>query len=301
VWEGEPGDRRTLTYAELLAETCRCARALQRLGVARGDRVTVYLPLVPELVIAVLACARIGAAHSVVFGGFAPEALRDRIRDSGSTVVITADGGWRRGQVVPLKANVDAALDGAPGVRAVLVLQRVGPRANAAMRAGRDHWWHEAVPREPADCEPEAMGAEDLLFLLYTSGTTGKPKGIVHTTGGYLTGVSATARWVFDLKDDDVYWCTADVGWITGHSYVVYGPLANAATVLIYEGAPDHPGRDRFWEIVARRSSTRRPRRSARSCVGATTCRAATTSRRCACSAAWASPSTPRRGCGTAT
>jgi acetyl-CoA synthetase len=256
VWEGEPGDRRTLTYAELLAETCRCANALRRLGVARGDRVTLYMPLVCELVIAVLACARIGAAHSVVFGGFAPEALRERIRDSGSTVVITADGGWRRGQVVPLKANVDAALDGAPGVHSVLVLERVGPLAGAAMRPGRDHWWHDVVPREPADCAPEAMGAEDLLFLLYTSGTTGKPKGIVHTTGGYLTGASATARWVFDLKDDDVYWCTADVGWITGHSYVVYGPLANAATVLIYEGAPDHPGRDRFWEIVARHRAT---------------------------------------------
>jgi acetyl-CoA synthetase len=256
VWEGEPGDERALTYAELLAEVCRCANALRALGVKRGDRVTVYMPLVPELAVALLACARIGAAHSVVFGGFAPEALRERILDSGSVVVLTADGGWRRGHVVPLKANVDAALEGAPCVRSVIVLRRVGAGAPVPMRPSRDFWWHELVPPQPPTCAPAEMASEDLLFLLYTSGTTGKPKGIVHTTGGYLTGVSATMRWVFDLKDDDVYWCTADIGWVTGHSYVVYGPLANAATVVMYEGAPDWPAKDRFWDLIARRKVT---------------------------------------------
>jgi acetyl-CoA synthetase len=257
VWEGEPGDERTLTYAELLEEVCRCANALRALGVRRGDRVTMYMPLVPELAVALLACARIGAVHSVVFGGFSPEALRERIRDSGSVVVITADGGWRRGQVVPLKANVDEALEGASPVRSVVVLRRVGAeRAPVTMRTSRDLWWHEIVPPQPPTCAPEAMASEDMLFLLYTSGTTGKPKGIVHTTGGYLTGVSATTRWVFDLQDDDVYWCTADVGWVTGHSYVVYGPLANAATVVLYEGAPDWPAKDRFWDLVERRKVT---------------------------------------------
>ncbi len=256
VWEGEPGDERTLSYAELLAEVCRCANALKSLGVKRGDRVTLYMPLVPELAVAVLACARIGAAHSVVFGGFSPDALRERINDSGSVLVVTADGGWRRGQVVALKANVDAALEGAPSVRSVLVLKRVGEQAPVTLRASRDFWWHEVVPPQPPECAPEAMASEDLLFLLYTSGTTGKPKGIVHTTGGYLTGVSATMRWVFDLKDDDVFWCTADIGWVTGHSYVVYGPLANAATVVMYEGAPDWPAKDRFWDLIARRKVT---------------------------------------------
>ena len=257
VWEGEPGDQRTLTYAQLLAEVCRCANALKALGVKRGDRVTLYMPLVPELAVALLACARIGAAHSVVFGGFAPEALRERINDSGSVVVLTADAGWRRGHAVPLKANVDEALPHCPSVRSVLVLQRVGAaQAPVSLRSSRDFWWHEVVPTMSATCPPEAMESEDLLFLLYTSGTTGKPKGIVHTTGGYLTSVAATARWVFDLKPQDVYWCTADIGWITGHSYVVYGPLANAATVLMYEGAPDHPGKDRFWDVVARHRVT---------------------------------------------
>ena len=255
VWEGEPGDERVLTYAELLAEVCRCANALKSLGVKRGDRVTLYLPLIPELAIALLACARIGAAHSVVFGGFSPDALRERIHDSGSVLVITADGGWRRGQVVPLKQNVDEALQGAPTVKSVLVVRRVGVRIGARLGA-RDRWWHDVVPGQSPTCPPEAMDSEDLLFLLYTSGTTGKPKGIVHTTGGYLVGTSATARWVFDLKDDDVYWCTADIGWVTGHSYVVYGPLANAATVVIYEGAPDWPRKDRFWDLIARRKVT---------------------------------------------
>jgi acetyl-CoA synthetase len=260
VWEGEPGDERTFTYAELLAEVCRCANALKTLGVKRGDRVTVYLPMVPELAIALLACARIGAAHSVVFGGFSPDALRERINDSGSVLVITADGGWRRGQVVPLKKNVDEALVGAPTVKTVIVLKRVGDAASAqgcaTLEAPRDRWWHEVVPPQFPQCVPEAMDSEDLLFLLYTSGTTGKPKGIVHTTGGYLVGTTATARWVFDLKESDVYWCTADIGWVTGHSYVVYGPLANAATVVMYEGAPDWPAKDRFWDLVARRKVT---------------------------------------------
>jgi acetyl-CoA synthetase len=256
VWEGEPGDERTLTYAELLAEVCRCANALKSLSVKRGDRVTLYMPMVPELAIALLACTRIGAPHSVVFGGFSPDALKERINDSGSVLVVTADGGWRRGQVVPLKQNVDEALKGTPSVKHVLVLRRIGDRSAARLTPGRDRWWHEVVPSQPDACEPEAMESEDLLFLLYTSGTTGKPKGIVHTTGGYLTGVAATSRWVFDLKDDDVYWCTADIGWVTGHSYVVYGPLANAATVVMYEGAPDWPAKDRFWDLIARRKVT---------------------------------------------
>jgi acetyl-CoA synthetase len=256
VWEGEPGDERTLTYAELLAQVCRCANALKSLGVKRGDRVTLYMPMVPELAIALLACTRIGAAHSVVFGGFSPDALRERIRDSGSVLVVTADGGWRRGQVVPLKQNVDEALKGVGSVKSVLVVKRVGDRAAAPLTEGRDRWWHDVVSQQPDACEPEAMESEDLLFLLYTSGTTGKPKGIVHTTGGYLVGTAATTRWVFDLKDDDVYWCTADIGWVTGHSYVVYGPLANAATVVMYEGAPDWPAKDRFWDLIARRKVT---------------------------------------------
>jgi acetyl-CoA synthetase len=256
VWEGEPGDERTLTYAELLAEVCRCANALKAHGVKRGDRVTVYLPLIPELAVSLLACARIGAAHSVVFGGFSPDALRERINDSGSVLVITADGGWRRGQVVPLKKNVDEALVGAPSVRSVIVVRRVGEKSSARLSAPRDRWWHEVLAAQFPRCQPEAMDSEDLLFLLYTSGTTGKPKGIVHTTGGYLVGTSATMRWVFDLKPNDVYWCTADIGWVTGHSYVVYGPLANAATVVMYEGAPDWPAKDRFWDLIARRKVT---------------------------------------------
>jgi acetyl-CoA synthetase len=256
VWEGEPGDRRTLTYWDLYREVHVAASMLRHLGVRRGDRVAIYLPLIPEAVIAMLACARIGAVHTVVFGGFSPESLRDRINDCGCTLLVTADGGYRRGGVVPLKRNADAALAECPSVRQVLVVRRLGnalaDEAHATMQEGRDHWWHELARQVPAECPAESMEAEDLLFILYTSGTTGKPKGIVHTTGGYLTGAAATTRRVFDLRDDDVYWCTADIGWITGHSYLVYGPLANGATCVLYEGAPDWPAPDRFWELCAR-------------------------------------------------
>ena len=251
VWEGEPGDRRVLTYWDLAREVSRCGNALKRLGVRRGDRVGIYLPMMPEAAIAMLACARIGAVHSVVFGGFSAESLRDRINDAGAVALITADGGYRRGQIQPLKRMADAAMAEAPSVKHCLVVRRVGDESGASMTDGRDHWWHELLERESAVCQAEAMDAEDMLFILYTSGTTGKPKGIVHTTGGYLTHVTSTAKHVFDLTDDDVFWCTADVGWVTGHSYIVYGPLANGATVLMYEGAPDWPERDRFWRIVA--------------------------------------------------
>ena len=251
IWEGEPGDRRTLTYFDLHREVSQCANVLKSLGVTKGDRVALYLPCVPELAIAMLACTRIGAVHSVVFGGFSAEALRDRINDQGATVLVTADGGYRRGHVVPLKAMADEALTHTPSIRHVVVLRR---RADAplpvSMTAGRDHWYHELMATASATCAPEPMAAEDPLYILYTSGTTGKPKGIVHTTAGYLVGVYATTKWVFDLKDDDVYWCTADLGWVTGHSYVVYGPLANGATVVMYEGAPDWPEKDRFWAII---------------------------------------------------
>jgi acetyl-CoA synthetase len=256
IWEGEPGDRRVLTYWDLAREVQRCANALKSLGVRRGDRVAIYLPMIPEAAIAMLACARIGAVHSVVFGGFSSESLRDRINDQQAVCLITADGGYRRGQVLPLKRMADEALAECPSVRHVLVVRRragaEGDEAFASMTEGRDHWWHRLLEKAEAVCPPEAMDAEDLLFILYTSGTTGKPKGIVHTTGGYLTQVASTTRYVFDLREDDVFWCTADIGWVTGHSYVVYGPLANGATVLMYEGAPDWPERDRLWEIVAR-------------------------------------------------
>jgi acetyl-CoA synthetase len=253
IWEGEPGDARVLTYWDLYREVQKFANVLKGLGVQRGDRVGIYLPMVPEAAIAMLACARIGAIHSVVFGGFSPESLRDRMNDAKAKVLITADGGYRRGQVTPLKRNADKALEDAPTVKHVVVVQRrpggMGDESFAQMREGRDHWWHRLMQTAKADCPPEAMDAEDVLFILYTSGTTGKPKGIVHTTGGYLTGVAATTKYVFDLKDDDVFWCTADVGWVTGHSYLVYGPLANGATCVMYEGAPDWPERNRFWEI----------------------------------------------------
>jgi acetyl-CoA synthetase len=260
IWEGEPGDRRTLTYWDLYCEVNRCANALRRLGVRRGDRVAIYLPLIPEVAIAMLACARIGAPHSVVFGGFSAESLRDRINDAEATLLITADGGYRRGQVVPLKRNADAALRETPSIRNVVVVRRgipaAGDQAIAPMTEGRDHWWHRLLADEPIHAEPEEMDAEDVLYILYTSGTTGKPKGIVHTTGGYLTGVAATTKLVFDLKEEDVFWCTADVGWVTGHSYLVYGPLANGATCVMYEGAPDWPERDRFWSICERNGVT---------------------------------------------
>jgi acetyl-CoA synthetase len=253
-WEGEPGDTRRITYGELHAEVNRCANALKQLGVARGDRVAIYMPMVPEVAVAMLACARIGAPHTVVFGGFSAESLRDRITDAQAKVLVTADGGYRRGTIVPLKQNADEAVKDCPTIKRVVVLKRVGN--DIPMTAGRDVWWHDVVPQAAARCEPEAMDAEDPLYILYTSGTTGKPKGILHTTGGYLTQAYATTKWVFDLTDDDVFWCTADVGWVTGHSYVVYGPLALGVTQVMYEGAPDHPVRDRFWDICQRHGVT---------------------------------------------
>ncbi len=260
IWEGEPGDRRTLTYHELWREVNRFANVLRTLGVRRGDRVAIYMPLIPEVAIAMLACARIGAPHSVVFGGFSAESLADRINDAGAVCLITADGGYRRGQVVPLKRNADEALKHCSTIRHVVVARRLpagpGDEAFTHMTEGRDHWWHRLVDDAPGFCEPEPMDAEDLLYILYTSGTTGKPKGIVHTTGGYLTHVTATTKLVFDLKDEDVFWCTADVGWVTGHSYVVYGPLALGATVVLYEGAPDWPDKNRFWAMVERHGVT---------------------------------------------
>jgi acetyl-CoA synthetase len=250
-WEGEPGDTRTITYAELLDEVQRAANALKDLGVGKGDRVAVYLPMIPELPVTMLACARIGAVHSVVFGGFSAAALRDRINDSECKVLVTADGGWRRGSVAPLKPAADEALEETDSIEKVLVVKR--GENDVEMVDGRDVWWHDAVGSADADCPPEPMDSEDLLYLLYTSGTTGKPKGIMHTTGGYLTQVAFTHRYVFDLEpDEDVYWCAADIGWVTGHSYIVYGPLANRATSVMYEGVPNHPQEDRFWSIIER-------------------------------------------------
>jgi acetyl-CoA synthetase len=254
IWEGEPGDTRTLTYADLLAEVSRFANVLKSLGVARGDRVAIYLPMVPEAAVAMLACARIGAPHTVVFGGFSAESLRDRINDAQAKVLVTADGGYRRGTIVPLKQSSDDAVRECPSIRHVVVVRRTGQEV--PMQAGRDVWWHETMAAAAPTCEPEVMDAEDPLYILYTSGTTGKPKGILHTTGGYLTHVYATTKWVFDLKDEDVFWCTADIGWVTGHSYVVYGPLALGVTEVMYEGAPDHPSKDRFWAICARHGVT---------------------------------------------
>ena len=253
IWEGEPGDRRTITYWELYRDVCQFANVLKSLGIRKGDRVALYLPLIPELAIAMLACARIGAVHSVVFGGFSAESLRDRINDQQARLLITADGGYRRGNVVQLKRVADEALQATPSIENVIVVQRrVSSPFAVEFTEGRDLWYHELMRKASFGCEPEPMDAEDMLYILYTSGTTGKPKGIVHTTGGYLTGCYATTKWVFDLKEEDVYWCTADIGWVTGHSYVVYGPLANGATVVMYEGAPDFPHKDRFWEIVER-------------------------------------------------
>jgi len=252
IWEGEPGDVRTYTYWDLHREVSRFAQVLKNLGVEKGDRVAIYLPMIPEAAITMLACARIGAPHSVVFGGFSPESLSDRINDAEAKVLITADGGYRRGSVVPLKRNADEAVERCPSIEHVVVVARgwdISRQTQAVMKAGRDLWYHDLMKEVDRGCNAEPMDAEDLLYILYTSGTTGKPKGVVHTTGGYLTQVYATTKWVFDLKEDDVYWCTADVGWVTGHSYIVYGPLANGATVLMYEGAPDFPDRGRFWQI----------------------------------------------------
>jgi acetyl-CoA synthetase len=248
-WEGEPGDTRTITYAQLLEDVQRAANALKSLGIEKGDRVNIYLGMVPELPIAMLACARIGAPHSVVFGGFSSESLRDRINDAEARLLITADGAWRRGQVVPLKDSADTAMAETPSIERCLVVRRTGQ--DVPMQDGRDLWWDEVVPGQAAECAPEPMDAEDLLYLLYTSGTTAKPKGIMHTTGGYLTQVAWTHRNVFDIQPDtDVYWCAADVGWVTGHSYIVYGPLANRTTSVMYEGTPDFPDKDRLWSIV---------------------------------------------------
>ena len=251
IWEGDDASQqRKLTYRELHGEVCRMANTLKTLGAKRGDRVTIYMPMIPEAAIAMLACTRIGAIHSIVFGGFSPEALAGRIQDCDSNVVITADAGMRGGKQVPLKANVDAALQQCPSVEAVLVMRHVGN--DIALVAGRDHWWHEAREAASAGCPPEEMAAEDPLFILYTSGSTGKPKGVLHTTGGYLTWAAMTHHYVFDYRPGEVYWCAADVGWVTGHSYVVYGPLANGATTLMFEGVPNYPTHSRFWEIVDR-------------------------------------------------
>jgi acetyl-CoA synthetase len=250
IWEGEPGDRRTLTYWDLLREVSKFANVLKNLGVKKGDRVALYMPMIPELAIAVLACARIGAAHSVVFGGFSAASLRDRINDAEAKVLITADGGWRRGSVVPLKKTSDEALKDCPTIEHCIIVRRMGENDTPMhVTEGRDHWWHRLMQDASPICPPEVMDSEDLLYILYTSGTTGKPKGIMHTTGGYLTGCYATTKWVFDLKAEDVFWCTADIGWVTGHSYIVYGPMANGATQVMYEGAPDWPDKDRFWRM----------------------------------------------------
>jgi acetyl-CoA synthetase len=255
IFEGEPigasgPEIRRVTYSELRSQVCRFANGLKKLGVKKGDRVTIYMPMVPEAAVAMLACARLGAAHSVIFGGFSSQAIADRVEDARSSVLITADGGYRRGAVVPLKSNVDEALQKTSMVRQVVVLRRTGQ--DVPMQSGRDVWWHDLIEGMPAECPAEPMDAEDLLFVLYTSGSTGKPKGIQHSTGGYMVGTYLSTRYVFDLRPDDVYWCTADVGWITGHSYVVYGPLNNGATVVMYEGAPNFPDFSRFWSIIER-------------------------------------------------
>ena len=248
IFEGEMGDSQVLTYQDLHREVCKFANVLKSLGVKKGDPVTIYLPMIPEAIIAMLACARIGAPHSVVFGGFSYNFLRDRVQEVQSKVVITADGGFRRGKTIPLKVNTDLALSDVDCVNNVIVVEHTKEKVH--MEEGWDLWYHEEMAKAPRICPPEPMDSEDTLFILYTSGTTGEPKGVVHSTGGYLTGVSTTHRWIFDLKEEDVYWCAEDIGWITGHSYVVYGPLANGATVLIYEGSPEYPHRGRYWEII---------------------------------------------------
>lgn len=249
IWEGEPGERRTLTFHQLHREVCVFANILKRNGAKKGDRVLIYLPMIPEAVVAMLACARIGVVHTVVFAGFSSDSIRDRIQDSGATLVVTADGGYRRGQVVTLKQNVDQALEGVRGVKKVIVFRRTNQDIH--IKPGRDVWWHREAEYVTADCPAEPLDSEHPLFILYTSGSTGKPKGILHTTGGYLTSCYATSKYIFDLREEDVFWCTADVGWVTGHSYVTYGPLAAGATCMMYEGAPNWPQPDRFWKIIA--------------------------------------------------
>jgi acetyl-CoA synthetase len=254
IWEGEPGEQRTLTYEELHREVSQLANVLKNLGIRKGDRVAIYLPMIPEAVVSLLACARIGAIHTVVFGGFSADALKDRMQDAQAKLLITADGGYRRGKIIALKATADAALAHCPTIENVLVVRRSGTDVPMTLR--RDHWYHDLVNGASVQCPCEPMEANDTLYILYTSGTTGKPKGIMHSTGGYLVGVHVTTKWVFDLKPTDVYWCTADVGWVTGHSYVVYGPLSNGATQVIYEGAPDWPQCDRFWQIIQKHGVT---------------------------------------------
>ncbi len=258
IWEGEPGDQRVLTYWDLAREVKKFAHALKALGIEKGDRVAIYLPMIPELVISMLACARIGAIHNVIFAGFSAESIRDRVIDSKAKLVITADGSWRRGNVLPLKSTVDEAIDGLDFVQNVIIVRR-SPGMSFPLRVqdGRDKWYHRMMEEAKAECQPEEMDSEDMLFLLYTSGTTGKPKGIIHTTGGYMVYSYVTTKYVFDLKPDDVFWCTADIGWVTGHSYVVYGPLANGATVIMYEGAPDWPDRGRMWQMIERYGVTK--------------------------------------------
>jgi acetyl-CoA synthetase len=248
IWEGEPGDTRVLRYQDLHREVCKFANVLKGQGIKAGDRVTLYMPMVPELAIAMLACARIGATHSIVFGGFSADAVADRNNDARARLLVTADGGWRRGKVVPLKYNVDAALERSQTVEKCIVLNRCNQQVT--MKPGRDLWWHELMADAPADCPAEPLDSEHPLFILYTSGSTGKPKGVLHSTAGYLLGVAKTHEWVFDLREEDTYWCTADIGWVTGHSYIIYGPLANGATTVMYEGAPNHPREDRFWSII---------------------------------------------------
>ena len=250
IWEGEPGEIRTYTYQQLLTEVKKFANVLKALGIQKGDTVAIYMGMTPELPIAMLACARIGAAHSVIFGGFSANALVDRINDAQCKAVITQDGSYRRGAEIPLKATVDEALPGCPSVKSVIVYKRTG--SEIKMESGRDHWWQEVIADASDKCEAEPLDAEHPLFILYTSGSTGKPKGVVHTTGGYSVGTYITAKWVFDLKDEDIYWCTADIGWVTGHSYIAYGPLQNGATAVMYEGAPNHPEPDRFWQMIER-------------------------------------------------
>ncbi|MCA9580515.1 MAG: acetate--CoA ligase, partial [Myxococcales bacterium] len=254
LWEGEPGETRTITYRELHGEVCRMANVLKDMGVGEGDRVGIYMGMVPEAAMAMLACARVGAIHTVIFGGFAADAIRDRLNDAEAKAVITQDGAWRRGQVVPLKAQVDKALAEVPSVKKCLVIQRT--KNDITMESGRDVYWHEARGEASAEHRAAELDSEHPLFILYTSGTTGKPKGVLHTTGGYMVGTWLTTRTVFDLQDDDLYWCTADVGWITGHSYVVYGPLTNGASVFMYEGAPNHPDPARMWQLIEKHKIT---------------------------------------------
>ena len=250
IWEGEPGETRTLTYQQMHRQVCKFANVLKKLGIETGDRVALYMPLVPELAIAMLACSRIGATHTVIFGGFSADAIRDRVNDGQCKLVVTADGGYRRGAEIKLKDTVDRAVEECPTIENVIVYRRTDSKVT--IKIGRDHWWHELMETVSDICQAEELDSEHPLFILYTSGTTGKPKGILHTTGGYLTVTYITSKWVLDLKDEDTYWCTADIGWVTGHSYVVYGPLANGATVFMYEGAPNHPEPDRFWRIIER-------------------------------------------------